>query len=365
MISYLKDAVDFSQINRVLIIKLRHHGDVLLTSPLFSVLKRHYPHLEVDGLVYKDTQEMLSLHPDMAELHLIDRNWKKLGIRAQLKAELGLIRQLKRRRYDLVIHLTEHWRGLLLSRLIGPRYAIAGGYPSRQSKWWRKTFTHQYPIVPRRHMVEVHLDALRRLGLQAGRDERKLVVATGPETDAEVAQLLAANGVEAGRYIHLHPTSRWLFKSWDPDKFRRLIAELLKRDHQVVLTAAPDKAELAMVEEILRDLPQQPVNLAGKLSLKQLVAVAREARCFMGMDSVPMHIAAAVETPCVALFGPSGETEWGPWSDKADVLTEPFTCRPCGKDGCGSGKVSECLWQISVERVLAAIERAYARGEPA
>ncbi|WP_097458962.1 putative lipopolysaccharide heptosyltransferase III [Mangrovitalea sediminis] len=365
MINYLKDAVDFSQISRVLIIKLRHHGDVLLTSHLFRVLKHQYPHLEVDGLVYKDTGEMLSLHPDMAQLHLIDRNWKKLGLREQLRAEVGLIRQLKQRRYDLVIHLTEHWRGLLLTRLIGPRFAVAGSYASRQSKWWRKTFTHQYPIVPRRHMVEVHLDALRRIGLHSPAETRKLVIATSPETDAEVAQLLTANGTAPGRYIHLHPTSRWLFKSWDPAKFSQLIRQLLVRGHHVVVTAAPDGAELAMVEEILRDLPQQPINLAGKLSLKQLVAVTRNARCFMGMDSVPMHIAAAVDTPSVALFGPSGETEWGPWNEKAEVLTEPFSCRPCGKDGCGSGKVSECLWQIPVERVLDAIERACASGASA
>lgn len=357
MTKYLKDAVDFSRIHRVLVIKLRHHGDVLLTSPVFSVLKRHYPHLEVDGLVYQDTMEMLSLHPHLNELHLIDRRWKKLGPRGQLRAELALIRSLRQRRYDLVIHLTEHWRGVILTRLLRPRYAVAGIYASRQSKWWRKTFSHFYPIVPRRHMVEVHLDALRRIGLQPDLEERGLQVATSPETDAEVAEMLARQGAEAGTYIHLHPTSRWLFKSWEPGKVRVLIERLLERGHQLVVTAAPDPAELSMVETILEGLPRQPINLAGQLSLKQLVAVARNARCFMGMDSVPMHIAAAVGTPCVALFGPSGETEWGPWSDRAEVVTLPFSCRPCGKDGCGGGKISDCLWRISVDQVLGSIDR--------
>jgi heptosyltransferase-3 len=88
-LSMLNDSIDLNQVRRVLVIKLRHHGDVLLTSPVFSVLKQQAPQLEIDALVYRDTQEMLSLHPAISQLHTIDRNWKKLGLFGQLKAELG------------------------------------------------------------------------------------------------------------------------------------------------------------------------------------------------------------------------------------------------------------------------------------
>ena len=90
--------------------------------------------------------------------------------------------------------------------------------------------------------------------------------------------------------------------------------------------------------------------------MSELAALTREARLFVGVDSAPMHIAAAVGTPVVALFGPSGEIEWGPWQIPHRVVTSnQHPCRPCGIDGCGGGKVSECLTTLSVEPVHAAV----------
>src|SRR5258706_2454201 len=103
----LKDAVDLASISRVLVIKLRHHGDVLLTSPIFSVLKRYAPHVEIDALVYGETREMLSLHPAIANVYTIDRAWKRDTPWTRLRHEWRLLRQLRARRYDLLIHLTE------------------------------------------------------------------------------------------------------------------------------------------------------------------------------------------------------------------------------------------------------------------
>jgi heptosyltransferase-3 len=100
--------INFNELSRVLVIKLRHHGDVLLTSPVIQVLKNHYPHLEVDALVYEDTRDMLSGHPALDNLFTIDRTWKELGVLEQGRYESQLTKSLIRRNYDLVIHLTEH-----------------------------------------------------------------------------------------------------------------------------------------------------------------------------------------------------------------------------------------------------------------
>jgi heptosyltransferase-3 len=144
----LADAIPLHQLQRVLVVKLRHHGDVLLTSPLFTALKAAAPHLEIDALVYADTAEMLTLHPDIAHVHGIDRKWKKLGPLAQLRAELGLLGSLRRRRYDLVIHLTEHWRGAWLARLLGARWAATYKVPGR-NRFWQFSFSHHIR-APRR-----------------------------------------------------------------------------------------------------------------------------------------------------------------------------------------------------------------------
>lgn len=95
---------------------------------------------------------------------------------------------------------------------------------------------------------------------------------------------------------------------------------------------------------------------AGELTLEELGAALQGARAFVGMDSVPMHMAAAVGTPTVALFGPSGDIEWGPWRTPHRVVREDLPCRPCGRDGCGGGKLSECLSLIAPARVLAALD---------
>ncbi|MCK5360461.1 MAG: putative lipopolysaccharide heptosyltransferase III, partial [Gammaproteobacteria bacterium] len=114
--SYLPDAIDLTQVKRVLVIKLRHFGDVLLTSPVFTVLKAHIPGVEIDALVYAETAPMLEDHPAISQVHGIDRNWKKGGVISQWKQERGLFNTLKHRHYDLIIHLTEHARGVRLVR---------------------------------------------------------------------------------------------------------------------------------------------------------------------------------------------------------------------------------------------------------
>jgi len=103
------------------------------------------------------------------------------------------------------------------------------------------------------------------------------------------------------------------------------------------------------------------VNLGGQLTLKQLAALTAQAKLFIGVDSAPMHIAAAMQTPVLALFGPSGDKEWGPWMVPHRVITSDHSCRPCGQDGCGGGKISECLTTLPVERVLAAAHELLAQ----
>jgi heptosyltransferase-3 len=353
----LKDRVDLQSVRRVLVTKLRHHGDVLLASPVFSVLKNHAPHVEIDALVYADTSEMLMLHPSIEAVHTIDRGWKSLGPSSQLAAEWRLFRELRARRYDLVIHLSEHPRGAWLARLLGVSNAVAPDYAGR-SRWWKRSFTHRFAMAknPRRHMVEWNLDALRRIGIQPDEGERRLVLVPGAQAEAQAATLLAQTGLAERPFIHLHPGSRWPFKCWPAECTAALIDQLQRGGERVVLTAAPSLDEQELIARILSMVENPPVSFSGKLTLKSLAAVSRRARLFIGVDSAPMHIAAAVGTPVVALFGPSGELEWGPWGISHRVVSsQSHPCRPCGNDGCGGGKVSECLVTLPVS---AAVEAA-------
>ncbi|MFL6566527.1 MAG: putative lipopolysaccharide heptosyltransferase III [Burkholderiales bacterium] len=343
----VKDAVPLGECGRALVIKLRHHGDVLLAAPVLSALKARG--VEVDALVYEDTAPMLQGHPALSQLHVVGRKWKADGALSRLLKERRLFADLKKRSYGLVVHLSEQPRGAWLARTLGARYSVAPKIAGRGA-FWAKSFTHLFPIAPRRHMVEVNLDALRRIGVQPEPAERK--VAFVPGLDAEKK----ARGLVNEPFIHLHPASRWHFKCWPPQKNAELIDRLAAEGHRVVMTAAPDPEETALIEAILAKAKSRPLNLAGKLTIKELGALAGRATLFVGVDSMPMHLAAAMGTPTVALFGPSGEAEWGPWNVPNRVVRSAHTCRPCGLDGCGGGKVSDCLTVLSVEAVHAAAQ---------
>ncbi len=351
------DAIDLSRVKRVLVVKLRHHGDVLLSTPVLTVLKNHGSNIEIDALVYADTAAMLEGNPAISRVFVIDRSWKSRAALAQVSEEWRLLRLLRQRGYDLLIHLSEHPRGAWLSRALGCACSVAPGYAQR-SKFWRNSFTHRFSLPKNagRHMVEWNLDALRRIGIQAEAHEKKLVLVAGEQGQAEAVKWLEECGIEAGAFVHLHPASRWSFKCWPEARNAALIDALALRGERLVLTAAPDARELDYVSRIVSLCKSKPANLAGKLSLKGLAALTAKAKLFIGVDSAPMHMACAMGTPVVALFGPSGEREWGPWSATKRVVTSvSHPCRPCGIDGCGGGKISDCLVTLPEDRVLRAV----------
>ena len=179
-------------------------------------------------------------------------------------------------------------------------------------------------------------------------------------TAAPTWRWLAAQG-----FAHLHMASRWPFKCWPAERVAALADALHARGLPVVLTAAPEAQELALIAAVLRAARGPAIDLSGQLSLKELAALSAQARLFVGVDSAPMHIAAAMGTPVVAIFGPSGELEWGPWDETGGgrhrvVASDRHPCRPCGIDGCGGGKLSDCLATLPVARVLAACDELLA-----
>ena len=361
MLKQLPDPIDAGLVRRALVTKLRHHGDVLLTSPVFTVLKSALPAAEIDALVYAETVPMLADHPAISRIHAIDREVKRRGIIVHARAERALLSTLRARRYDLVVHLTEHPRGIWLARLLRPRYSVAREL--ERAHWlWRKSFTHYYrlPRSTPRHLVECNLDALRRIGMQPTSADKALVLVPGDAATLSARALLERHGVQSRRFVLLHPGSRWLFKCWSAERYAQFADRIAEGGWRIVITGAPDSDERSLVDAIVAQTAlstrESLVDLTGLLSLRELAAVIREARIFVGVDSAPMHIAAAMQTPVIALFGPSGELEWGPWGVPHRIIASTdHPCRPCGIDGCGGGKISECLTTLPVERVCAAL----------
>ncbi|NOR81018.1 MAG: putative lipopolysaccharide heptosyltransferase III [Methyloprofundus sp.] len=355
--SYLKDSVDFSTIDHILITKLQHLGDVLMITPVIATLKKHYPHLQIDVLVYAETQEILTENKDINTIFVIDRSWKKNN-KTLLKQTSQLIKTLKARQHQLIINYTEQWQtGALLVRLLKPKYSVSQDYSHKRGKFWRKSFSHIVKLPKtERHQVEIHLDALRRLGLYPDAANKSLKIYAGLQAEQAIVQLLDKHGLEKQKYIVIHPASRWMFKGWNVESFKAVIEQLTLKGHSIVVTSGPDQKEIDLVEQILSTEKNTVLNLAGQLSLKQLVELTRHAKCLLGIDSVAAHISAAVNTPCVVLFGPSNDKNWHPWGVEHRVVTHPISCRPCNQDGCGGGKISDCLQMISADQVIQSID---------
>lgn len=329
----------------VLIVKLKHLGDVLTTTPLITAIKQAWPSARISYLINPGGEDLVRHHPQVTEVFAWPRNQGWL-------AQAGLITDLRRRRFDLALELSAGDRGAFLAWAGGAPVRV--GYQPRTHGLIdrRRLFTHLVTTVPEtKHTVEYHLDTLRTLGLDPG--HLPMSLHWPAEAQDRVRQRLARAGLDNNSgYVVFHPTSRWMFKAWRPEANAEVIDYLTRKWHRpVVVTSAPDNHELVFVEQMLKHTRFQPLNLAGELSLTELAALIAGARLFFGVDSLPMHMAAAVNTPAVALFGPSGPHMWGPWGPRHRVISKNWPCQPCGRDGCEGSKISRCLVETTPEEV--------------
>jgi heptosyltransferase III len=350
---------DLKNVKRALVIKMRHHGDVLLTSPLFSNLKKAIPGVQIDAFIYKDTLPMLEGHPDIADYILYDRDWKKLSTFKKIGKEIALLRAIRAKGYDLVINLTEGDRGAIAALV--SRSSIRVGFDPKGSGLFgkRKIYTHMVKACPHpRHTVERQIDVLRSIGIFPTPEERDLFLHVPDEAKRKVLHLLQKEEIRQGNYLLIHPVSRWRFKCLSTKQIAQLLSTLNERGEQIVISAGPDAQEMAMVEEILALAPHVPVlNCAGKLTLKELSALIQMSKALICVDSVPLHIASALKTPVVVMFGPTSELNWGPWMHpQARVVAQRLPCRPCYQDGCAGSKMSDCLFTMPQKSILSALD---------
>lgn len=337
--------MNFQKIKKILVVRMRHLGDVLLTSPVFTQLKKTMPHAEIDAFINQESLPMLSGHPAISDYFLYDRAWKSLPFYPRIKKELALLQAVRAKKYDLVLNLTEGDRGAIIARYSGAPYRV--GFDPGKSGFFgkRKLYTHLAKICPHpRHTVERQLDVLRCLGIHPEWEERDLFF------DVPLDSLHKMRSLCGEDFILIHPVSRWMFKSPPISFFKALIQELLDRGERVVVTGGAEEA--SYVDEIVAGF-SSVINLGGKTSLKELGALIQLSKTLVTVDSVPLHLASALKAPVVAIFGPSSEINWGPWRNpKGHVITPKVSCRPCYMAGCGGSRKSDCLSRISVEEVL-------------
>ena len=300
---------------KILVIKFRNIGDVLLSTPLVSNLKNIYPDSIIDFALNKGCEDMLYDNPDINNIIIYDRSRiKQLSIFSQLKEEIKFSRNIGRNSYDMVINLTEGERGAQLAFLSGAKVKL--GFPVRKGLFSKvKIFDKLGDDKKWQHTVEKDLQFINLLGKNVGNKEVKIYWPT--EIEQEIDKVLADNSIE--QFVHIHPVSRWMFKCWEDERMAKVIDYLQQEKKlKVIITGAPIKNELDRVDNILALCKTRPINLSGKLTLKHLACLSSKAKLFFGVDTAPMHIAAATNTPVVTLFGASYPVIWGPWDNSSN-----------------------------------------------
>src|ERR1700733_4304756 len=341
---------------RVLVVALRRLGDVLLTTPLIRSVKRAYPDARIDALVFAGTEGILAGNPDLAGILTIAQ-------RSRVAEMLSLLGRIAKR-YDLALSTQTGDRPTLLAAVAGRQSAgpvEAAGFAAGIKAF---ALSRSYVSEGGRHRVVEILRLADVLGIPAHAE------IVGP-AGAAIRPALAS----AQPYAVVHAAPMFTYKRWTTEGWRKLAAELRERGLGTVVSgAAGDRAYL---DEVWRD--DDVVRLDGKLDWPELSALIGAARAYIGPDTAVTHLAAASGVPTVALYGPTDPRPRRPWprggldrpwaaagtiQQRGNVwlVQNPLPCLPCQLEGCERrlDSYSQCLDELSVSQVVAALDRALA-----
>lgn len=337
---------DWSGVRRVLLVRLRSIGDTVLATPSLFALKRFLPNAQVDILVEDWVAPLLVNHPHVDNVVVLERG----GFMTRAR----VARELRAANYDVVYNLHGGTTSTFLTRATGARHRV--GFKSYQ---YGQLHNHQAPSPlliwqqQKTHSVEQQLALLGWTGVPVT-DRPRTSLGTSPAAVDRVNQLLNDGGLNEHPIALIHPAAAFATKQWAAEKFACVIEHLADRGIASVAIVAPNEQELL---EKLR--AETSVNFAMfALSLPEVTALAARSQLFVGNDSGIAHIAAAVGTPSVVVFGSSNIAHWRPWnSAPAEVVFEEMPCQPCHGYFCEKFEQPECILRVPVTRVTAAIDR--------
>jgi len=297
---------------KILVLKYRNIGDVILSSALISNLKNCYPNSRIDFATNYECKDVIDENPNIESVITFNRNKiKKLNFFRKFLYELRTIKKIKAERYDLVINLTEGDRGVIYSFFSGANVKL-GIVPSNpffsRIGVFNKEAENNFDI----HVVEKDLNFINLLNQEITNKELSIFWSRKEELslNAKLKEILKTD------FIVVHPVSRWMFKCWDDEKMSKAIDYLsIDKGFKVVITGSNSHVEKDKIHAIMSMCKSDPISMHGNLNLKELAFLISKAKFFFGVDSAPMHIASACKTRVIALFGASNPVSWGPWFD--------------------------------------------------
>jgi predicted lipopolysaccharide heptosyltransferase III len=337
---------DWSEVQKVLLVRLRSIGDTVLATPSLAALKRFLPNVEIDILVEDWVAPVLNNHSHVDNVVVLERGG--------LMGRARVARELRSANYDVVYNLHGGTTATFLARATGARHRV--GFKTYQ---YAGLHNHQAPSPlllwgqQKTHSVEQQLALLGWTGVPVT-DRPRTQLGVSPEATETINRSLAEAGLQDCRIALIHPAAAFATKQWATENFARVVEFVTTRGFAPVAIAAPH--ESAVIEKLVSAASVKIVTF--DLSLPEVTALAARSQLFVGNDSGIAHIAAAVGTPSVVIFGSSNVAHWRPWnSAAAEVVFEEMACQPCHGYFCEKFDEPECILRVPVTRVTAAIDR--------
>lgn len=339
---------DSHVIEKILIRSTNWLGDAVMTTPAIGAIRGTFPNAHITILATPLVAELFSPHDHIDEIMVYD----KKGQHAGFAGRLLMARQLRARHFDMAILLQNAFDAALITWLA--RVPIRMGYRTDGRGF---LLTHGCALsleTKRLHHVEYYLKMLASFGITTGTKTLSLMVTDNEEREA--SRVLLEAGINSGDcMIGINPGATYgSAKRWYPERFAAVANELCRRwGAKAVITGSPTEREIA--DEIAAAMDGACLNLAGRTSVRELMALIKRCDFFITNDSGPMHIAAAFNVPLVAIFGSTDHTTTSPFSDRAVVVRQDAECAPCLLRECPTDH--RCMKEVMAEDVVQAALR--------
>ena len=338
----------------ILIVKLSAIGDVVQSLPFLEALRKGFPRANIDWLVEEDSSEVIVGHPAVNRVILSRRkSWQgRLTRTAHLfsvfRELVGFFKGLRSVEYDLVIDL----QGLLKSGVLvglsrGKRKIGMSG-----SREGASLFLNERPIPVDygRQAIERYLRVAKTIGCDAHKAGGRI-----PYADADrmsVERILDRYKIQNETLVAINPMARWPTKLWETERFA-LLATRIREELGCEVVFTGSSGDNPVIRRIMGTMPVAPVNLAGKTSLKELAYFYTRCRLLVTTDTGPMHVAAAMGCPVVALFGPTAPWRTGPYGPGHAIIRTGIACSPCFSKRCDH---MTCMKEIGIDQVFDAVK---------
>lgn len=336
---------------RILVIRLDRLGDVILSTPVLQALRSHFPHAFIAMMVRPACNDVVEGNPYLNEVILYDKE----GAHHSAPATIRFARKLRRFDFDtaLILHPSNrsHWIPWLA------RIPVRVGY-DRKCGW---LLTHRIPHLKQegqKHEAVYTLELLELFGISPTMPTPFVPIHDRAKRRVE-ALLAEASLQPSDQLIAIHPSASCISKRWMPDRFAQ-VADRLMTEQGLKICLVAGESDVLFAHQVAQGMRQVPANFAGRLSVAELAALLARCRLLISNDSGPVHVAAAVGTPVVDIFGRNqrglSPMRWGPLGEGHVILHKEVGCVTCLAHNCDIEFL--CLTSLSVEEVYQAALRA-------